>query len=122
MKVQPARQLKYTEETPEDSKELKKKNFGIDFSLCRGHVSEKEKKAGKVLNEKTNETLRQRICMVLRDIVVDWKTADDDYENFAKQWPMNKIKQHLLDTVRCVDYDKTKFEEEVNILQGDTTE
>jgi hypothetical protein len=102
----------YTEELKKDTAKVKKGNYGIDFGICRGHITEKEKAAGTVLNELTDETLRQRLCMVLRLMVTDWKLADDDPEAFEEQWHGNHIKDSLLDDIRCVDYDGTKKHEE----------
>ena len=102
----------YTEKLTEDSTKVKKGNYGIDFGICRGHITEQEKEAGTVLNEPTDETLRQRLCMVLRLMVTDWKLADDDPEAFDEEWHGNHIKGALLDDIRCVDYDVTKKDEE----------
>lgn len=112
-----ARKL-YEEKMGEDTVKQKKDNYGIDFGMCRGHISEKEKEQGTVLNEKTNETLQQRLCMVLRLMVTDWKLSDDDPESFEEIWHGNHIKTALLDDIRCVNYDVTKKDEEKDLLSG----
>lgn len=90
-------------DSPKDSDKVKKKNYGIDFSKCRGHVTEEEKKKGTIKKgDGRDETMKERLCMVLRQMVVDWKNAKDDFDEFKNQWKLGEIRKNLLKQIRCV--------------------
>jgi len=76
-----------------DTKKLKDKNYDIDFSKCRGNVTEDEKKNGTIQKgDGRDETMKERMCMVLRQMVVDWKNSEADFDEFSLQWKLGMIK------------------------------
>lgn len=95
----------------------------MNFQRCRGHVTKKEKENGTIDTSKHNvdETMRQRTCMVMRQMAIDWMNADDDFDEFMLQWKPTGIKENILKQIRCVNYDKTMQKEEEDLLAGDTT-
>lgn len=107
-----------------DSAAKQKKNYDMDFSGCRGSVSKAEKDNGTISKSKhdKDETMYDRTCMVMRQMAVDWKNADLDFDEFMLQWKPTEVRKNLLKQIRCVNYDKTMMKEEEDILTGDTTE
>ena len=106
-----------------DTAAVQKKNYDMNFQRCRGHVTKKEKENGTIDTSKHNvdETMRQRTCMVMRQMAIDWMNADDDFDEFMLQWKPTGIKENILKQIRCVNYDKTMQKEEEDLLAGDTT-
>jgi len=105
---------------PKDTEEMKKINFGVDFTGFRGFIDEEEKKNKNVkdTNHNKNQTMKERYGLAFRAVLFDYRSAGDNEEKFTENYPAGKVKTNILKFIQCADWDETMKKEEEKLLDN----